>query len=68
MKNLKKISLLIRLGKATKAAIAGGVGTAVVAEDPQTTMAALMVTLVSVVADIIISYIKGKENAKTVKD
>lgn len=63
---MKKISLLIKLGKIAKGAIAGGAGTALVAEDPQTTQAALLVSLVSIIADIIISYIKGRENQKEI--
>jgi len=65
---MKKIALLIKLGKAAKAITGVGAGTAVVSEDPQTTQIALLISLVSIIADIVISYLKGKENSKAIKD
>lgn len=69
---MKKIKLLIKLGKAAKAITGVGIGigasTAIVSEDPQTTQIALLISLVSIIADIVISYLKGKENGKVIKD
>lgn len=61
---MKKLKLLIRLSKVAKTITGVGAGTAIISEDPQTTQVSLLISLVSIIADMIISYIKGKENKK----
>ena len=64
VKDVVKIAKLVKASKAAKAVAATGVAAAVTPEAPVDPKTALIISAISMIADMLISYVKGLENKK----
>ena len=64
VKDVVKIAKLVKASKVAKAAAAAGVVASVTPEAPVDPKTALLVSAISMIADMLISYVKGLENKK----
>lgn len=64
VKNIVMIANLVKASKAAKGIAATGVAIAVTPDMPIDPKTALLVSIISMLCDALISYIKGRENKK----
>lgn len=64
VKDIKRIAMLIKASRAAKTISASSVAVSVIPEAPVDPATALIVAVISMLADALISYIKGRENKK----
>jgi hypothetical protein len=64
IKDIQKIARLVKASKAAKTIAASSVAVSVVPEAPVDPTTALMIAAVSMLADMFISYLKGREHKK----